>query len=232
MANEQTYQALGVDTLGQRLGGVEAVASRVGGNPAEWHIREVGDGNLNLVFIVTGSTGSVVVKQALPYVRMVGESWPLPCSRVGYEAEALRTHARCCPDFTPAVYHVDVSMALLAMEYVRPPSKILRYGLIEGTVYPHLAEQLGRHCADTLFKTSNLHLGSSEHRAMQAHFCGNVEMCKLSEQVVFTEPYMASAASNNRWTAPQLDGAAAALSSDAALGLEVRKLKRQQNWYH
>lgn len=101
MANEQTYQALGVDTLGQRLGGVEAVASRVGGNPAEWHIREVGDGNLNLVFIVTGSTGSVVVKQALPYVRMVGESWPLPLYRAHFEYYALVRQAKRAPGVAP-----------------------------------------------------------------------------------------------------------------------------------
>ena len=48
--------------------------------PTEWLVREVGDGNLNLVFIVTGPAGGVVVKQALPYVRLVGESWPLPLS--------------------------------------------------------------------------------------------------------------------------------------------------------
>ena len=42
--------------------------------PSDWRIREVGDGNLNLVFIVEGPAGGVVVKQALPYVRLVGES--------------------------------------------------------------------------------------------------------------------------------------------------------------
>ena len=40
-------------------------------------IIEVGDGNLNLVYLVHGPTGTVVVKQALPYVRCVGESWPV-----------------------------------------------------------------------------------------------------------------------------------------------------------
>ena len=41
--------------------------------PAEaWRIREVGDGNLNLVFLVDGPRGSVCIKQALPYVRVAG----------------------------------------------------------------------------------------------------------------------------------------------------------------
>jgi 5-methylthioribose kinase len=37
----------------------------------------VGDGNINFVYIVEGPNGGVCVKQALPYVRCVGESWPL-----------------------------------------------------------------------------------------------------------------------------------------------------------
>ena len=41
--------------------------------------QEVGDGNLNLVFKIFDAQGvsRIIVKQALPYVRCVGESWPL-----------------------------------------------------------------------------------------------------------------------------------------------------------
>ena len=53
----------------------------LGGSPTNWTVDEVGDGNLNLVFIVKGPKGGLVVKQALPYVRLVGESWPLPLDR-------------------------------------------------------------------------------------------------------------------------------------------------------
>ena len=38
---------------------------------------QVGDGNINFVFIVEGPAGALCIKQALPYVRCVGESWPL-----------------------------------------------------------------------------------------------------------------------------------------------------------
>ena len=39
---------------------------------------EIGDGNLNLVFKIRDAQGisRLIVKQALPYVRCVGESWP------------------------------------------------------------------------------------------------------------------------------------------------------------
>lgn len=39
--------------------------------------REVGDGNLNFVYIVEGPEGGLVVKQALPFLRLVGDDWPL-----------------------------------------------------------------------------------------------------------------------------------------------------------
>lgn len=56
-----------------------------------------------------------------------------------------------------------------------------------------------------------------------ARFCGNIEMCRLTEQVIFTEPYME--ASNNRWTSPHLDADAQALREDAIIKLEIAGLK-------
>ena len=40
-------------------------------------VEEVGDGNINFVYILEGPAGALCVKQALPFVRVVGESWPL-----------------------------------------------------------------------------------------------------------------------------------------------------------
>ena len=68
--------------LAAALADIPPVRERLGGAPSTWRIREVGDGNLNLVFIVEGNRDSVVVKQALPYVRLVGVSWPLPLERI------------------------------------------------------------------------------------------------------------------------------------------------------
>lgn len=60
------YKALSIETLPERLKGVDVLASKVGADSAAWQVQEVGDGNLNLVFIVTGPEGKAVVKQALP----------------------------------------------------------------------------------------------------------------------------------------------------------------------
>ena len=75
------YRALTPETVPDYLAAYPDLVKRLGGKKNEWHVKEVGDGNLNLVFIVTGPEGKLCVKQALPYVRLVGESWPLPLSR-------------------------------------------------------------------------------------------------------------------------------------------------------
>ena len=48
------YRALKEADVAAYLAEVPAVATILGGKPADWNVREVGDGNLNLVFIVEG----------------------------------------------------------------------------------------------------------------------------------------------------------------------------------
>ena len=122
---------------------------------------EMGDGNLNLVFIVSNTKlheKQVIVKQALPYVRCVGESWPLTLDRAFFEYTALTAEKEACPDFVPAIYFFSKSDGLMVMEYIAPPAIILRKGLILGIKYPTVAADLGVFCAKTLFKTSGFSL--------------------------------------------------------------------------
>ena len=111
MAKNASFEALTVETLPARLGALETLAGHLGKDVSAWRVREVGDGNLNLVFIVEGEKGSVVVKQALPYVRLVGESWPLPLKRSFFEYHALvRQEARAGKGSVPAILHFDLSL--------------------------------------------------------------------------------------------------------------------------
>ena len=102
------------------LAGLPELAGALGGAPAAWSITEVGDGNLNLVFIVKGTKGGVAVKQALPYVRLVGESWPLPLSRAHYEYLALSHQTRFAPGLVPKLLHHNEGLALTVMELLAP----------------------------------------------------------------------------------------------------------------
>ncbi|CAI7739397.1 unnamed protein product [Closterium sp. NIES-53] len=199
------------------------LAARLGGGPAEWSVREVGDGNINFVYIVEGPGGALVVKQALPYVRVVGESWPMTLDRIYYEALALRQQFAWVPELVPEVYFFSHPMALLVMRYVAPPAIVLRKGLVQGRVYPRLAEHMSSFLASTLFLSSLIAINTEVYRDKVREFCGNVEMCRLTEQVIFTEPYVL--ATNNRWTTPQLDADAAALREDVPLKLAITELK-------
>ncbi|RWR95114.1 methylthioribose kinase [Cinnamomum micranthum f. kanehirae] len=186
-------------------------------------IKEVGDGNLNFVYIVVSASGSVVIKQALPYIRCIGESWPMTKERAYFEALTLKEHGHLCPEHVPEVYHFDRIMSLIAMRYLKPPHIILRKGLIAGIEYPLLAEHMSEYMAKTLFSTSNLYHSTAVHKKAVAEFCGNMELCRLTEQVVFSDPYKVS--QYNRWTSPYLDHDAEAIRADNTLKLEVAELK-------
>jgi 5-methylthioribose kinase len=216
------FKALTIETLPARLGGLQAVSDRIGADTARWRVREVGDGNLNLVFIVEGVAGSVVVKQALPYVRLVGESWPLPLSRAHYEHMALVHQARLTPKLVPAIMHHDSPLALTAMELLEPHI-IMRKGLVAAAKYPRFVEDISTFLAQTLFFSSDLALSAAGKKDGIAAFAGNHALCKITEDLIFTDPYRV--AEQNRWTAPWLDASAAAFREDLDLHVAVSRLK-------
>ncbi|KAK1269925.1 Methylthioribose kinase [Acorus gramineus] len=217
------FRALNDKSLVDYIKSTPLLVSILGNQVEDLDIKEVGDGNLNFVYIVVGSAGSMVVKQALPYIRCIGESWPMTKERAYFEAVTLKEHGRFCPAHVPEVYHFDRTMSLIAMRYLKPPHIILRKGLIAGIEYPLLAEHISDYMAKTLFHTSLLYHSTTDHRRAVAEFCGNVELCRLTEQVVFSDPYKIS--QYNRWTSPELDGDAEAVRQDDTLKLEVAKLK-------
>ena len=148
--------ALSEQTVRTFLAPLAEVSALLGGDATQWTVREVGDGNLNLVFIVKGPKGGIVVKHSLPSVRMVGESWPLPLDRIFFEYEALKIQSAAVPHLVPKLYHFDRGMAAIVMELLEP-HLILRKGLIGGIRYPKLAEDVATFAAGTLFATpSNL----------------------------------------------------------------------------
>lgn len=224
LATPQGYQALNTQTVCIYLGDIKEIAQKLGGAPSSWSAKEVGDGNLNLVFIVEGEKTSVVVKQALPYVRLVGESWPLPLSRAHFEYKALVEETLHAPEFVPALYHHDHDMALTVMEYLSPHI-ILRKGLIAGTKYPNMAAHIGAFLARTLFNTSDLALDPVTKREKIAAYLTNTAMCKISEDLIFDEPYFD--AELNRHTSPQLDETAQDFRNDLELKIAVQELKHK-----
>lgn len=188
MSNSVAYEPLTPDSLATRLGELDAVTSRLGADCSQWSVQEVGDGNLNLVFIVVGLKGSVIVKQALPYVRLVGDSWPLPLYRAFFENCALTRQAQRTRDCVPEVFLFDDDQALIVMEHLKP-HVILRNKLIRGERVAGLGKFVGEFCAQTAFRGSELSMNSADKKADVGVFSGNVEIPAISESLVFTDPY-------------------------------------------
>lgn len=217
-----SYEPLTTDTIPARLGAVAAVVDRLGDDPASWQAQEVGDGNLNLVFIVTSPKSSVIVKQALPYVRLVGDSWPLPLKRAYFEYNALIRQAKRDPGMVPDIYYFDEDQAMIVMEFLSP-HVILRHWLMAGTRHNGLGKTMGQFCARTLFRGSDLSMDTTQRKADLALFADNAKLCDITENLVFSDPYFD--AEMNRHTTPHLDDIVARLRRDIDLKVEVQHLK-------
>ncbi|KGD70892.1 methylthioribose kinase [Tatumella morbirosei] len=183
---------------------------------------EVGDGNLNLVFKILDQQGisRVIVKQALPYVRCVGESWPLTLDRARLEAETLIEHYNFCPEHTVNVTHYDPELAVMVMEDLSD-YRIWRGELVRGQNYPRAAAQLGHYLASVLFSGSDFALHAHEKKARVAQFI-NPEMCEITEDLFFNDPYT----EHPRNDYPEaLEPLVASLRNDSELRLRIASLK-------
>lgn len=220
MSNVEKYLALTVETLPVRLSGISAMVASVGPDPKAWNVEEVGDGNLNLVFIVSGPAGKVVVKQALPYVRLVGDSWPLPLYRAYYEYHALTRQAVRAPHSVPEILFFDDAQAMIGMEFL-DPHVILRRKLIKGERVAGLGSFIGDFCAKTAFRGSELSMKSADKKADVALFSGNVEIPAITEALVFTDPYYDAEMNNHT---DGLDPVVKTLRADIDLKAKAQKM--------
>lgn len=191
---------------------------------ANLECREIGDGNLNLVFHITdqNSDKSIIIKQALPYAKVVGESWPLSLVRARIEREILQEEYRLCPGMVPEVYHYDDDLALTVMEDLSD-HVIMRKGLIDGGTYPLFAQHIGEFMARTLFFTSDLGMNQQLKKEKQGRFV-NPDQCKITEDLIFDEPYRI--AEKNNYEA-SIEDEAEALRTDGELHLEVALLREK-----
>jgi 5-methylthioribose kinase len=183
---------------------------------------EIGDGNLNLVFHIKDQDGNgIIIKQALPYAKVVGESWPLTLKRATIEAEALKLFKKLAPDFVPEVYYTNETLAITIMEDLSHLT-IARKGLIDGNEYPLLASHLGTYLAHTTFFTSEFGLDKGKKKELVGKFI-NPELCKITEDLIFSDPYFDVETNDFE---PQLAQAVQKLWNDSDLKLQVALLRK------
>ncbi len=182
---------------------------------------EIGDGNLNLVFHIRdeNKTG-IIIKQALPYAKVVGESWPLTLHRATIEGNYLKNAAALVPNLVPKVYYTNETLAITIMEDLSH-LEIVRNGFNHGKDYPLLSKHIGEYLAKTLFYTSDFGLNQQEKKKLHQKFT-NPELCKITEDLVFTDPFFDSETNNFE---PELLEEVESLWNDEQLKLEVAKLK-------
>lgn len=176
-------------------------------------VEEVGDGNLNLVFILGDEEGrGLVLKQALPYMRLVGPDWPMKPDRARLEAEITQVHGRVAPGLVPEIYAYDADRYLIAMEDLSD-HRVWRGALNEGQRHEGVAAAMGSYVAAVAFGTSPLGMDPEEQKLLAAS-TSNGELCRITEDLVFTEPYV-DAGRNAVLPANEAD--AAALAADEVM---------------
>lgn len=209
-------------TLKAYLAQTPLLAQHFGGKIADLSVTEIGDGNLNFVFFVRGPDAALAIKQALPWSRMSKGARALGSNRLGFETRALQIFAEFAPQHVPHIYHYDEGNALMAQEFLTPHI-ILRKGLMAAQDYPLLGDHISTYLANCLYGSSGLGMAPSRRRALQADFARNIELCEITERLVFTHPFQTAA--SNRWSTPDLDAEVAALQANAALITRVQALK-------
>jgi 5-methylthioribose kinase len=185
--------------------------------------KEVGDGNLNTVYIIQNADNpkeGLVVKQALPYLRILGEGWKLTRERIRFETESLRLYNQYAPGLAPAIYDYDDEMSLVAMEYLGN-HLIMRKALVARQRLPLFADHIATFMANTLFYTSDLYLTGLEKKTLQARFI-NPHLCKIQEDFVFTNPLMESP--ENQWN-PLVDDEVQWARANGALKIAAAEMK-------
>ncbi|MFD2922824.1 S-methyl-5-thioribose kinase [Halobacillus naozhouensis] len=157
---------------------------------AELTCREVGGGDLNLFFRVQereNKNNSVILKQALPFTRTWGPSWPLNYDWIRVEYETLSIQNELCGDLVPNVYHFDKKLSLIIMEDLST-YHILKKGFNVQNCYHYLPKHIGTFLARTLFLTSDFGAASEERQRFKTQF-QNEAMRRISEEINFTYPF-------------------------------------------
>ena len=182
---------------------------------------EFGDGNLNMVFRISNQAGvSVILKQALPYARCVGESWPLTLDRARIEAEALIAHSKVCPEHTVKVLDYNPDLALILLEDLGT-MEILRGAQNQAKQFDLLGMHVADYLAKTAFYYSDFYLEAQQKKALVAQFI-NPELCQITEDLFFSDPYRKHERNNYP---TQLQTLVSELWHDSALKAAVAQLK-------
>ncbi len=184
--------------------------------------KEIGDGNINYVFQIwdVNTKKSVIIKHGDILLRSSGR--PLDIDRNRIEAQVLMLQEDFAPGLVPKIYHYDPIMCALSMEDISDHHN-LRKALLEGKTFSKLADHITTFIVDTLLPTTDLVMDSGEKKDAVKNYI-NKDLCKISEDLVFTEPYI-DYKNRNIVLKENIDFVRKHLYEDKELILEAGKLK-------
>lgn len=184
--------------------------------------KEIGDGNLNYVFKVTDAKGSSVIIKQAGNVARISESMKLDTDRNRIESEILVLEGKLAPGYVPEIYDYDTVMSACCMQDLSD-HQIMRTAMLQHKIFPKFADQISTFMAQVLMGTTDVVMDHQEKKALQRKFI-NPELCDITEQLVYTEPYNDERQQNNVYP-PMADFVKEKLYGDEELHLEVAKLK-------
>ncbi|HUD37336.1 MAG TPA: phosphotransferase [Streptosporangiaceae bacterium] len=152
-------------------------------------VREVSlltDGKLNDVFLVTGSAGSVVLKQGLPWVRIYPD-WPLPAERTRHEARVYQIVGPLVGALAPRLIGYDEAANVLLLEAIADAAPWSE-ALAAGRADPEVARALGQFTARLAFGTSAFGADAATRAAIAAS-AGESVLADMMAHLVFTRPF-------------------------------------------
>ncbi len=191
---------------------------------AAGRVREVGDGNMNRVFVATPDDPALpglAVKQAPPWIRRLGPGSPMSPQRALVEARALATFARYAPDQTPRVVDVDPDLFAFTMEDLSD-LRVLRTALDAGAELGSAAREVGELVGEVTFATSAAGADATDRAALLAASV-NPLLAQVTEKYLLGDPFLAAADHNHHHPAVEAD--LAALRADPQVRTAVSRLR-------
>ncbi|MFB2554375.1 phosphotransferase [Herbiconiux liangxiaofengii] len=209
---------------------------RLADDAADVAVLEVTAGNMNRVFIARGPLGSLAVKQAPPWVQVVGPEWPVDPGRIVSEARTYERLALRVPDSIPDIVAFDPDRYVLVMEDLSDLG-VLRDALVRQVVsgaasvdidYADLGRVVGRFVGELAASTSSRVLGDEAHAAL-VETAANPELCRMTLDVVLDEPYREH--EHNHWH-PALDDRVRGLYRDERMREAVASIRHDFQTRH
>lgn len=154
---------------------------------------EIGDGNLNYVFRVQDqeSGDSIILKQAGEALR-INSDMKLPVIRGKHEYETYLEFERIVSDMVPKVYFYDETMCVIAMEDMKN-YEVMRSALLKKVKFDGFSSHITDYFSKLFYMTD---LYDDKKKEKTIKFL-NPELCKITEDLVFTYPYCIGDESND-----------------------------------